>query len=97
MSTPLQVIAAVSFATGIPEAVITGPSRPRSAAYARFLAFTLMKETTPWITLSVMGNAIGGRDHGTAIYGLRRAADLMVSDVDFLEAYTKAKSHLKTS
>lgn len=53
---------------------LTGPGRWRDLAWARQEAMWLMKRTGKW-SLSQIGGALGGRDHSTVIFGIRRHAE----------------------
>ena len=74
-----QIIAAVALATGVSERDIKGPRRDRPVARARHLAMYLARELTDK-SLPVIGRCFGGRDHTTALGGVRKMTGLMASD-----------------
>ena len=75
-----QTIQDVAEATGVPANAITGPTRHRSIAYARFLACAALRQRIPWITHEGIAAAVGRCDHGASIYAIKRHAEMCQTD-----------------
>ena len=69
----------VSDAFGISVDQILARDRSRQIALPRQYAMYLLREETP-ISLSQIGEVLGGRDHTTVMYGCDKVADLLESD-----------------
>ena len=68
---PSAVISAVSAHTGVPESSITGRKRDRRTSSARRLAAFLLREESK-LTASNTGQALGGKDHSSILYALKK-------------------------
>ncbi len=77
--TPPQIITAVAdFYNTTPEALIS-PDRTKDLAMARQVAMYLIREETD-ASLPAVGDALGGRDHTTIMYGYKKIADMIERD-----------------
>jgi chromosomal replication initiator protein len=77
--TPPQIINAVAdFYNTTPEALI-GPDRTKDLALSRQVAMYLIREETD-ASLPAVGEALGGRDHTTIMYGYKKIADMIERD-----------------
>jgi chromosomal replication initiator protein len=77
--TPGRIIAAVAQQFQVPEADLCGPRRTRQLALPRQVAMYLIREETDE-SLPRIGQALGGRDHTTVMYGYERIADRLETD-----------------
>ena len=77
--TPGRIIAAVAQQFQVPEADLCGPRRTRQLALPRQVAMYLIREETDE-SLPRIGQALGGRDHTTIMYGYERIADRLETD-----------------
>ena len=76
---PSQIIEAVASAFGISLERILGRDRTRQIAFPRQIAMYLLREEAN-ISLPQIGEALGGRDHTTIMYGCDKVTDLMERD-----------------
>jgi chromosomal replication initiator protein len=76
---PDQVLYAVANAFGISPEKILGRERTREVALPRQVAMYLLREEAH-ISLPQIGEALGGRDHTTVMYGCDKVADLIERD-----------------
>jgi chromosomal replication initiator protein len=76
---PNQVIQMVAEAFGITVEQIIARSRARQVALPRQIAMYLLREEAH-ISLPQIGEALGGRDHTTVMYGCDKVADLLEQD-----------------
>jgi len=77
--TPPQIISVVAdFFNSTPEALI-GPDRTKDLAMWRQVAMYLIREETD-ASLPAVGEALGGRDHTTIMYGYKKIADMIERD-----------------
>jgi chromosomal replication initiator protein len=74
-----QVIDTVAHAYGLSTERILGRDRSRQVALPRQIAMYLMREEGN-ISLPQIGEALGGRDHTTVMYGCDKVADLLERD-----------------
>ncbi|HRF46136.1 MAG TPA: chromosomal replication initiator protein DnaA [Anaerolineales bacterium] len=58
---------------------LMGPDRSRETAWARQVAMYLIREESE-ASLPAIGDALGGRDHTTIMYGCKKVADLVERD-----------------
>jgi chromosomal replication initiator protein len=79
MLTAGRIIAAVAQQFQIPEADLVGPRRTRELALPRQIAMYLIREETEE-SLPRIGQALGGRDHTTVMYGYERIAGRLETD-----------------
>ena len=77
--TPNRIISAVAQQYQIPEEDLLGPRRTRQIALPRQVAMYLIREETE-TSLPKIGQALGGRDHTTVMYGHDRISDLIERD-----------------
>ena len=77
--TPPQIIDAVAaYYNSSPEALV-GPDRSKDVAMPRQVAMYLIREETD-ASLPAVGDALGGRDHTTIMYGYKQIADMIERD-----------------
>ncbi|MFQ5923086.1 MAG: helix-turn-helix domain-containing protein, partial [Anaerolineales bacterium] len=74
-----RIISAVAQQYQIPEDDLLGPRRTRQIALPRQVAMYLIREETD-TSLPRIGQALGGRDHTTVMYGHDRISDLIERD-----------------
>jgi chromosomal replication initiator protein len=74
-----QIIASVATFYNTSTAVLTGRDRSRDVALPRQVAMYLMREETD-ASLPAIGDALGGRDHTTVMYGCDKIADQIERD-----------------
>ena len=75
-----RVIGIASQVTGFNENALTGESRKKHTAHARFIAIKAVKEATGR-PLSTIGKAFH-RDHSTVAHALNRAAEIIADSED---------------
>jgi chromosomal replication initiator protein len=74
-----QIIETVAdFYRATPQALM-GPERSKDVAWARQVAMYLIREESE-ASLPSIGEALGGRDHTTIMYGCKKVADLVERD-----------------
>jgi chromosomal replication initiator protein len=76
---PEQVIDTVAEAYGVSLERMLGRDRSRQVALPRQIAMYLLREESH-ISLPQIGEALGGRDHTTVMYGCDKIADLLERD-----------------
>jgi len=76
---PQQIVSAVASAFGIPTERLTGRDRTREVALPRQVAMYLLRDAAN-ISLPQIGEALGGRDHTTVMYGCTKIADMIERD-----------------
>lgn len=76
---PAVVLALVARAFGVGVADLTGTSRKRETVQARQVAMYLLREVLD-MSFAHVGEHLGGKDHATAIYGVRKITDLLQED-----------------
>jgi chromosomal replication initiator protein len=86
--TPERIIAAVAVQFQVDEDELVGPRRSRQVALPRQVAMYLLREETN-ASLPAIGDALGGRDHTTVLYGYEKISDLIETD-DFLRKQVSA-------
>lgn len=74
-----QIIASVASFYNTSTAILTGRDRSRDVALPRQVAMYLMREETD-ASLPAIGDALGGRDHTTIMYGCDKIADQIERD-----------------
>jgi chromosomal replication initiator protein len=77
--TPDRIIAAVADQFGVDEDRLLSTDRSRQVALPRQVAMFLIREGTN-ASLPQIGEALGGRDHTTVMYGVDKIASLMETD-----------------
>ena len=76
---PRQVLMAVASVFGLTPEELLGRSRSRDVALPRQVAMYLMREEVN-ASLPQIGEALGGRDHTTIMYGCEKVADMIERD-----------------
>ena len=76
---PDDIISKVANAFGVPMERMLGRDRSREVALPRQIAMYLLREEAN-ISLPKIGEALGGRDHTTIMYGCDKVADLLERD-----------------
>ncbi len=74
-----RIIQAVASQYGIPVERLLSRERSREVALPRQVAMYLMREETG-ASLPQIGEALGGRDHTTVMYGCEKITDLLETD-----------------
>ena len=74
-----DIMGAVASYYGLTVPDITGPRRSRNISTARQIVMYLTRELTP-MSLPQIGQALGGRDHTTVMYGRNKIAALFEKD-----------------
>jgi chromosomal replication initiator protein len=77
--TPPQIIDAVAQFYNTSTNALTGPDRTKDVAMSRQVAMYLIREETD-ASLPAVGDALGGRDHTTIMYGYKKIADMIERD-----------------
>jgi chromosomal replication initiator protein len=77
--TPPQIIDAVAIFYNTSPDALTGPDRTKDIALSRQVAMYLIREETD-ASLPAVGEALGGRDHTTIMYGYKKIADMIERD-----------------
>ena len=89
-----DIIAAVCKATCLSADDVKGQVRDKYLARARQAAAYLMRERRPDLSWTQMALVLGGRDHSTIIYNVRRAEELLGQDEAFAALVRKAEALL---
>ena len=76
---PDEVVRTIANVFGVTEQRILGPDRSREVALPRQIAMYLMREDTNF-SLPQIGEALGGRDHTTILYGCEKITDMLERD-----------------
>jgi len=76
---PDEIVRKVADAFGIPLERILGRDRSRQVALPRQIAMYLLREEAN-ISLPQIGEALGGRDHTTVMYGCDKVAEMLEED-----------------
>lgn len=76
---------------GVERTELLSQRRGAAAVRPRHVAMYLAKRMTPK-TLGEIGTRIGGRDHTTVMYGVRKIETAMVADPDFAEEVTACEA-----
>jgi chromosomal replication initiator protein len=77
--TPPQIIEVVAGFYNVTGKDLLGPDRTKEVAMARQVAMYLIREETD-ASLPAVGEALGGRDHTTIMYGYKKIADMIERD-----------------
>lgn len=86
-----SILTAVSHETGIPIAAIRGPGRTQAVCRARWMVMLLLPAHWSYAEIAA---AVGRKDHGTAMHGIRMAEWLDATDGDFIGAMIRLKLNL---
>ena len=76
---PAEIVQTVASAFGVPMDRMLGRERSHDIALPRQIAMYLLREEAK-ISLPQIGEALGGRDHTTVMYGCEKIADLLERD-----------------
>jgi chromosomal replication initiator protein len=90
---PDHIIRVVADSFGVAEEGILGRDRSRQIALPRQVAMYLMREEAQ-ISLPQIGDALGGRDHTTVMYGCDKITDMMERDHHFRRQVLEIKAQL---
>lgn len=96
--TAQQVIAAVAEDAKLPLSAMTSAARYRAVARPRQVAMFLMRRLCPHLSFPEIGRRLGGRDHTTALHGVRKIYSLiplepeLVAQIDRVEARLRAQA-----
>lgn len=90
---PERILDAVAAVTGVSVAALRGRRRARSVARARQVACWMLAHHTG-LSLPAIGARLGGRDHTSVLYGLRRAEALRDADTNFAGALDRCAARL---
>lgn len=77
-----RVIDKAALLSGVPALRICSRRRNDRLCKVRYACFLVLRRE-PDLTLSEIGEAFGGRDHGTVIHGIYRARQLLQRDTWF--------------
>jgi chromosomal replication initiator protein len=90
---PDQIVSQVAESFGVTVSSILSRDRSRQIALPRQIAMYLLREEAN-ISLPQIGEALGGRDHTTVMYGCEKIADLLERDDRLRRQVIKIKEHL---
>jgi hypothetical protein len=79
----LQIVDAVALECGVSRSHILGTYRRARIVRARHLAMYLVGETSPELSLPVLGRLFGGRDHTTVLHAIRKAEQRRMTEPEF--------------
>lgn len=88
---------AIHLRTGVSRAELTGPTRTRRIAYARFIAALIIRESNPHWAFQDVALAMGGRDHSTAMYQVKQARTLAKQDKAFRTMLDQVREDVNNS
>ena len=80
--------------TGVPESSITGPRRDRRTSLARRLAAYLLREECK-LTTTQTGEALGGKDHTTVLYALKKFEEEMADAKELRQLTAEVRRALR--
>ena len=92
---PQSIIQYVSRYYDLPENVITGQSRSRTASNARKIAIYLIRTMTN-LSQDEIGQLFDGRDHSTILYSTRQVESQIERDPRFAETVRQMKTNLES-
>jgi chromosomal replication initiator protein len=78
-SSPERIMKAVCQHFEVSPADLCSPRRPQALSFARQAAMYLLRERTE-LSLSEIGDVLGGRDHTTILHGVRKIEEGVTSD-----------------
>ena len=91
--TPASIIEETARYFNIRPEDIKGSNRSSKVAYPRQIAMYLIKEMTN-TTLKQIGEIMGGKDHTTVMYGIKKIEDALQDDNDLNAAISSIKKNL---
>jgi chromosomal replication initiator protein len=92
---PVEIVRRVAEAFGVPMDRMLGRERSREVALPRQIAMYLLRQESN-ISLPQIGEALGGRDHTTVMYGCDKIADLLERDDRLRRRVIEIREHLYT-
>jgi chromosomal replication initiator protein len=92
---PTEIVRRVAEAFGVPMDRMLGRERSREVALPRQIAMYLLRQESN-ISLPQIGEALGGRDHTTVMYGCDKIADLLERDDRLRRQVIEIREHLYT-
>lgn len=90
---PTEIVRRVAEAFGVPMERMLGRERSREVALPRQIAMYLLRQESN-ISLPQIGEALGGRDHTTIMYGCDKIADLLERDDRLRRQVIEIREHL---
>lgn len=91
---PDELINAASLASEVPREVLLSEDQTREVVHARWIAMILMRRQD--YSTTEIGRYLGGKDHTTAMYGLRKGMALLETDADFQSMVLDADARLQS-
>jgi chromosomal replication initiator protein len=92
---PQAVLQAVSQYFDLATHVLTGKSRAKEVAEARHIAMYLLREDAHQRVTDI-ARLLGGRDHSTVIYGLRKVDKALTADAQFTRQIGEIRTLIST-
>ena len=80
VKTPVAMVKMMCEKLGVSYDAVCGAGRVRSLVLARQIMMAVLKEATQ-LSLSEIGNFVGGRDHATVLYAIKQVEKNMKSDL----------------
>lgn len=93
--TPQAVLEAVAQYFDLPTEAVTGNSRGKEIVEARHIAMFLLRDDAHQRVTDI-GRLLGGRDHSTVIYGLRKVDQALTTDAQFTRQMGEIRTLLAT-
>ncbi len=93
--TPQAILEAVAQYFDLPSEALTGKSRAKEIAEARHIAMYLLREDAHQ-RVTEIARLLGGRDHSTVIYGLRKIDHVLSTDAQFTRQIAEIRTLLTT-
>lgn len=90
---PEEVLAAVTQRFGLKISHIKGPKRDKSLAFPRQVAMHILRVDCKYPLITI-GQALGGRDHTTVMYGVEKISTLLSTDEKLREDISWIKSRI---
>lgn len=92
---PQEVLQAIAQYFNLPTEALTGKSRAKEIVEARHIAMYLLHEDAHQRVTQIAG-LLGGRDHSTVIYGLRKIDNALTTDPQFTRQVGEIRTLLTT-
>jgi chromosomal replication initiator protein len=90
---PSEVVRTVAEAFGVPVDRIISRERTQEIALPRQIAMYLLREESNF-SLPQIGEALGGRDHTTVMYGCDKISDLLERDDRLRRRVVEIREHI---
>lgn len=87
------ILQAVIGTFGVDMKSINSKSRKREIVFARQAAMSLCKKYTT-VSVSRIGQVVGGRDHATVLHALKNVEDLLATDSEFKNKFIAAENKI---